>query len=83
MKKILVVFFIYWSCVKNEELTPVTQTIPPAVVSDIQELFSAFSSKVYPTYGAIKVVADKTCAKKNTFFSRILKPMPVLICMFT
>ena len=71
MKKIEVVLLtslISWSCVKNEELTPVTQIMPPAIVSDIQESFSAFSSRFHPTSGTVKVVADKTCAKKIPLF---------------
>jgi hypothetical protein len=68
MKKILVIFSISllsWSCVKNEELTPVTQTTPPAVVSGTQESLGTFSNGAHPTTGTVKLVADKTDAKKK------------------
>ena len=68
MKKILVIFsmsLLSWSCVKNEGLTPVTQTIPPAVVGGTQELLGTFANGVHPTSGTVKVVADKTDAKKK------------------
>ncbi len=68
MKKILVVFSISllsWSCVKNEELTPVTQITPPAVVSGMQESLGTFSNGAHPTSGTVKVVADKTDTKKK------------------
>ncbi len=67
MKKILIAYvaLLSWSCVKNEELTPVTQTTPPAVVSGTQESLGTFSNGVHPTSGTVKLVADKTDAKKK------------------
>ena len=68
MKKLLIIFSITllsWSCAKNEELTPVTQTTPPAVVSGTQESLGTFSNGVHPTSGTVKLVADKTDAKKK------------------
>lgn len=53
------------SCVKNEELTPVNQTIPPAIINGTQESLGMFSNGAHPTSGAVKVVADKTDAKKK------------------
>ena len=67
MKKLLIAYIalLSWSCVKNDELTPVTQTTPPAVVSGTQESLGTFSNGVHPTSGTVKVVADKTDAKKK------------------
>jgi hypothetical protein len=68
MKKILVIFSISllsWSCVKNETLTPVTQTPTQAVVSGTQESLGTFSNGAHPTSGTVKLVTDKTDAKKK------------------
>jgi Electron transfer DM13 len=68
MKKILVIFSISllsWSCVKNETLIPVTQTPTQAVVSGTQESLGTFSNGAHPTSGTVKLVADKTDAKKK------------------
>lgn len=68
MKKIFVVLsmtLLLSSCVKNEELTPVNQTIPPAIINGTQESLGTFSNGAHPTSGAVKVVADKTDAKKK------------------
>lgn len=68
MKKILValsISLLAWSCVKNEELTPVAQVIPPAVISGTQESLGTFTSGAHPTSGTVKLVADKTDAKKK------------------
>jgi hypothetical protein len=62
---ILSVSLLTWSCVKNETLTPVTQTLPTAVQMGIQESIGIFSSGVHPTSGTVRVVADKTDAKKK------------------
>jgi Electron transfer DM13 len=67
MKKILIAFFalLSWSCVKNETLTPVVQTPSQAVVTGTQESFGTFSNGAHPTTGTVKLVADKTDAKKK------------------
>ena len=67
MKKLLIAYIalLSWSCVKNDELTPVTQTTPPAVVGGTQESLGTFSNGVHPTSGTVRVVADKTDAKKK------------------
>jgi Electron transfer DM13 len=68
MKKILIaysIFLLSWSCVKNQELTPVAQTIPPAVVNGTQESLGTFSNGVHAVSGTVKVVADKADAKKK------------------
>ena len=68
MKKILIVFSISLlslSCAKNEELTPVTQTPPPAVATGTQESLGTFSNGAHPTSGTVKVVVDKADAKKK------------------
>lgn len=68
MKKILIAWSISllsWSCVKNETLTPVVQTAPPAVVSGTQESLGTFINGVHPTSGTVKVVSDKTDTKKK------------------
>lgn len=68
MKKIAIIFAISllsWSCAKNEELTPTTQTTPPAVASGTPLSLGTFSAGVHPTSGTVKLVADKTDAKKK------------------
>jgi hypothetical protein len=68
MKKILVVFSISlltWSCVKNQELTPVTQTLPAVVATGTQESLGTFTAGAHPASGTVKVVADKTDPKKK------------------
>jgi hypothetical protein len=68
MKKILVVFsisFLISSCVKNQELTPVTQTPVQAVIDGKQESVGTFTAGAHATSGTVKLVADKTDAKKK------------------
>jgi Electron transfer DM13 len=66
MKKILVVFSIaLCSCVKNIELTPVTQATPAVVAAGTQESLGTFSNGAHVVSGTVKVVADKTDAKKK------------------
>ena len=67
MKKILIVYIslLSWSCAKNETLTPVVQTPSQAVVTGTQESLGTFTAGVHPTSGTVKVVADKTDAKKK------------------
>lgn len=68
MKKILVIFSISlftWSCSKNEMLTPVVETPKTAVETGTQLSLGTFSAGVHPTSGTVKVVADKTDAKKK------------------
>jgi Electron transfer DM13 len=66
MKKILVVFSIaLCSCVKNQELTPVAQTLPAVVATGTQESLGTFTAGAHATSGTVKVVADKTDAKKK------------------
>lgn len=68
MKKILIacsISLLWWSCVKNETLTPVVQTAPPAVVSGTQESLGIFINGVHATSGTVKVIADKTDTKKK------------------
>jgi hypothetical protein len=68
MKKILIALFISlltWSCVKNETLTPVVQTPSQAVITGTQESAGTFSNGVHAVSGTVKVVADKTDAKKK------------------
>jgi hypothetical protein len=68
MKKLLVVCSITLlvsSCVKNQELTPVVQTPIQAVIDGKQESVGTFTAGVHATSGTVKVVADKTDAKKK------------------
>jgi Electron transfer DM13 len=68
MKKILVIFSItlcIWSCVKTETLTPVTQSLSQAIIDGKQESLGTFTAGVHPTSGTVKVVVDKTDAKKK------------------
>lgn len=67
MKKILIAFIalLSWSCVKNETLTPVAQTPSQAVVSGTQESLGTFTAGAHPTSGTVKLVSDKTDAKKK------------------
>lgn len=67
MKKILIAFFalLSWSCVKNETLTPVVQTPSQAVVTGTQESLGTFSNGAHVVSGTVKLVADKTDAKKK------------------
>jgi hypothetical protein len=68
MKKILIacsISLLSWSCVKNETLTPVVQTPAQAVIDGKQESIGMFANGVHPTSGTVKVVADKTDAKKK------------------
>lgn len=70
MLKILIIFsiLISWSCVKNETLTPVVLMAPPAVVNGTQESLGTFSKGVHEVSGTVKVVTDKTDAKKKYLF---------------
>ena len=68
MKKILIgisISLLSWSCAKNETLTPVVQAPSQAVVGGTQESLGTFTAGVHPTSGTVKVVADKTDAKKK------------------
>jgi hypothetical protein len=68
MKKIIIalsISLLLWSCVKNETLTPVVQTPSQAVVSGTQESLGTFTAGAHATSGTVKVVADKTDAKKK------------------
>ncbi len=67
MKKILIalISLLSWSCVKNETLTPVAQTPSQAVVTGTQESVGTFSNGVHTVSGTVKLVADKTDAKKK------------------
>jgi hypothetical protein len=67
MKKILIAFIalLSWSCVKNEMLTPVVQTPTQAVIDGKQESVGTFSNGVHAVSGTVKLVADKTDAKKK------------------
>jgi Electron transfer DM13 len=69
MKKIIILsisLFILNACTKDQELTPVTQVVPPAVQLGTQESVGTFSgSGSYSASGTVKVVADKADAKKK------------------
>jgi hypothetical protein len=68
MKKILVVCSIAlcsWSCVKTETLTPVTQPPAQAIIEGKQESLGTFTAGAHATSGTVKVIADKTDAKKK------------------
>jgi hypothetical protein len=67
MKKILIAFIalLSWSCVKNETLTPVVQTPTQAVMDGKQESVGTFSAGAHATSGTVKLVTDKTDAKKK------------------
>ena len=68
MKKIIIVFSISlftWSCSKNEVLTPVVEIPKTAVETGTQVSFGTFSAGVHPTSGTVKLVSDKTDAKKK------------------
>ncbi len=61
----LSVSLLSWSCVKNETLTPVIQTLPKAVQMGMQESTGTFLSGVHATAGTMKVITNKTDAKKK------------------
>jgi Electron transfer DM13 len=68
MKKIFVLIstlIFTGSCVKNIELTPVTQATPAVVSMGTQESLGTFSNGAHAVSGTVKVVADKTDAKKK------------------
>ena len=68
MKKILIalsISLLSWSCAKNEVLTPVVEIPKTGVETGTQVSLGTFSAGVHPTSGTVKVVADKTDAKKK------------------
>lgn len=69
MKKIIILsisLFGMIACVKNQELIPVTQTVPANIdTTKPAESKGIFSSGVHPTSGNVKVVVDKTNATKK------------------
>jgi hypothetical protein len=68
MKKILVVCSIAlcsWSCVKTETLTPVTQPPAQAIIDGKQESLGTFTAGAHAASGTVKIIADKTDAKKK------------------
>ena len=69
MKKIIILsisLLIMNACVKNEVLTPVTQTTPTNVdTTKPPEATGAFSAGAHPTSGTVRVLVDKTDATKK------------------
>lgn len=69
MKNLLILVFGIFgmaACVKNIELTPVTQTIPANIdTTKPAESTGVFSNGVHAVSGTVKVIIDKTDATKK------------------
>lgn len=69
MKNLLILGFSFFgmvACVKNIELTPVTQTIPVNIdTTKPAESTGVFSNGVHAVSGTVKVVIDKTDVTKK------------------
>lgn len=68
MKRIVIILSISlftWSCAKDEVLTPVVETIKVAVATGTQESLGTFMAGSHPASGTVKVIVDKTDAKKK------------------